>query len=135
MQITGNHQMARIVHHNDESLEVSEELGITQSVISRLWQRFQDDRVDVTAQVALELQCRMRTDIYIFGSYCQKKQTEHSIRPVSSALFSYRYDSFKADRVQTLRYIGLYARRLIRCVPLTATHCRLRLTWSREHAL
>ncbi|GBN22617.1 hypothetical protein AVEN_136787-1 [Araneus ventricosus] len=97
MQITGNHQMARIVRHNDESvregyirnggkevklftsalkafqcknrivmaqgkhlddffrgriigrlecgrtqLEVSEELGIAQSVISRLWQRFQD---------------------------------------------------------------------------------------------
>ncbi|GBN46939.1 hypothetical protein AVEN_90641-1 [Araneus ventricosus] len=97
MQITGNHQMARIVRHNDESvregyirnggkevklftsalkafqcnnrivmaqrkhlddflrgriigrlecgrtqLEVSEELGIDQSVISRLWQRFQD---------------------------------------------------------------------------------------------
>ncbi|GFS71865.1 transposable element Tcb1 transposase [Trichonephila clavipes] len=55
-----------------------------------------------------------------FGSYWQKKQTEHSIRPVSSALFSYRYDSFKADRV---------------LVPLTATHCRLRLTWSREYAL
>ncbi|GBL91374.1 hypothetical protein AVEN_32491-1 [Araneus ventricosus] len=98
MQITGNHQMARIVRHNDESvregyirnggkevklftsalkafqcnnrivmaqrkhlddflrgriigrlecgrtqLEVSEELGIAQSFISRLWQRFQDD--------------------------------------------------------------------------------------------
>ncbi|GFU72866.1 uncharacterized protein TNCV_4885421 [Trichonephila clavipes] len=98
MQITGNHQRARIVRHNDESvregyiricgkevklftsavkafqcknrifmeqrkrlddflrgrifgrlecgrtqLKVSEELGITQSVISRLWQRFQDD--------------------------------------------------------------------------------------------
>ncbi|GFU60937.1 transposable element Tcb1 transposase [Trichonephila clavipes] len=43
----------------------------------------------------------MRTGI--FGSYCQKEQTEQSIRPVSSALFSYRYDSFKADRVQTLR--------------------------------
>ncbi|GFW02394.1 transposable element Tcb1 transposase [Trichonephila clavipes] len=28
---------------------------------------------------------------------------ERSIRPVSSALFSYRYDSFKADRVQMLR--------------------------------
>ncbi|GBM05186.1 hypothetical protein AVEN_197739-1 [Araneus ventricosus] len=97
MQITGNHQMARIVRHNDESvregyirnggkevklftsalkavqcnnrivmaqrkhldnflrgriigrlecgrtqLEVSEELGIAESVISRLWQRFQD---------------------------------------------------------------------------------------------
>ncbi|GFV65676.1 uncharacterized protein TNCV_1051671 [Trichonephila clavipes] len=57
-------------------LEVSEELGIVQSVISRLWQPFQDDG---------------------------KKQTEHSIRPVSSALFRYRYDSFKAARVQTLR--------------------------------
>ncbi|GFV62295.1 transposable element Tcb1 transposase [Trichonephila clavipes] len=31
--------------------------------------------------------------------------------------------------------IGLYARRPVRCVPLTATHCRLRLTWSRQHAL
>ncbi|GFU92909.1 HTH_Tnp_Tc3_2 domain-containing protein [Trichonephila clavipes] len=98
MQITGNHQMARIVRHNDESvregyirnsgkevklftcalktfqcnnrivmaqrkhlddflrariigrlecgrtqLEVSEDLGIAQSVVSRLRQRFQED--------------------------------------------------------------------------------------------
>ncbi|GFW79099.1 uncharacterized protein TNCV_3631301 [Trichonephila clavipes] len=43
MQITGNHHMAWIVRHNDESLEASEELGIAQSGISRLWQRFQDD--------------------------------------------------------------------------------------------
>ncbi|GFV91445.1 uncharacterized protein TNCV_2689081 [Trichonephila clavipes] len=43
MQVKGNHHMARIVRHNDESLEVSEELGIAQNVISRLWQRFQDD--------------------------------------------------------------------------------------------
>ncbi|GFS72341.1 BRCA1-associated protein [Trichonephila clavipes] len=34
-----------------------------------------------------------------------------------------------------LGQIGLYARRPVRCVPLIATHCRLRLTWSREHAL
>ncbi|GFS50685.1 HTH_Tnp_Tc3_2 domain-containing protein [Trichonephila clavipes] len=63
------------------------------------------------------------------------KQTEHSISPVSSALFSYRYDSFKADVYRRLRHIGQYARRPVRCVPLTATHCHLRLTWSREHAL
>ncbi|GFX43609.1 uncharacterized protein TNCV_510581 [Trichonephila clavipes] len=149
MQITGNHQIARIVRHKDESvregyirnggkevklftsalkafqcnnrivmaqrkhlddflrgriigrlecrrtqLEVFNELGITHSVISRLWQPFQDDgnvsRCYSTGRP--ELQRRMRTGI--FGSYCQKKQTEHSIRPVSSALFSYRYDSF-----------------------------------------
>ncbi|GFX64739.1 transposable element Tcb1 transposase [Trichonephila clavipes] len=57
---------------------------------------------------------------------------EHSIKPVSSALFSYRYDSFKADRVQTLR---THARMPVRRVPLTTTHCCMRLTWSREHAL
>ncbi|GFV20328.1 HTH_Tnp_Tc3_2 domain-containing protein [Trichonephila clavipes] len=34
-----------------------------------------------------------------------------------------------------LGHIGLYARRPVRCVPLTETHCRLQLTWSREHAL
>ncbi|GFX98759.1 transposable element Tcb1 transposase [Trichonephila clavipes] len=34
-----------------------------------------------------------------------------------------------------LGHIGLYARRPVRCVPLAATHCRLRLIWSREHAL
>ncbi|KFM66177.1 Transposable element Tcb1 transposase, partial [Stegodyphus mimosarum] len=34
-----------------------------------------------------------------------------------------------------LGQIGLYAHRSVRCVPLTATHCRLRLACSREHAL
>ncbi|GFW97480.1 transposable element Tcb1 transposase [Trichonephila clavipes] len=89
-------------------LEVSEELGITQSVISRLWQRFQDDG-NGTAQVEPELQSRMRT---VTGTTVSK-QTVH----------------------RRLRHIGLYARRSVGCVPLTATHCRLQLTWSREHAL
>ncbi|GFV67398.1 transposable element Tcb2 transposase [Trichonephila clavipes] len=34
-----------------------------------------------------------------------------------------------------LGHIGIYARRPVGCVPLTATHCRLRLTWGGEHAL
>ncbi|GFU67260.1 HTH_Tnp_Tc3_2 domain-containing protein [Trichonephila clavipes] len=34
-----------------------------------------------------------------------------------------------------LGHIGPYAYRPVRCVPLTATHCHLPLTWSREHAL
>ncbi|GFX18007.1 transposable element Tcb1 transposase [Trichonephila clavipes] len=72
-------------------LEVSEELGIGQSVKSRLWQRFQDDATGTTVS---------RQTVY-----------------------------------RRLQHIGLYARRSVRCVPLTATHCHLRLTWSREHAL
>ncbi|GFS87214.1 uncharacterized protein TNCV_213391 [Trichonephila clavipes] len=49
-------------------LEVSEELRIAQSVISRLWQRFQDDgnvsRCYSTGRP--QLQRRMRTGIYIW---------------------------------------------------------------------
>ncbi|GFX68633.1 transposable element Tcb1 transposase [Trichonephila clavipes] len=72
-------------------LEVSEKLGITPSVISRLWQCFQDDATGTTVS---------RQIVY-----------------------------------RRLGHIGLYARRPATCVPLIATHCRLRLTWSREHAL
>ncbi|GFT80666.1 transposable element Tcb1 transposase [Trichonephila clavipes] len=77
-------------------LEVSEELGIAQSVISVLWQRFQDDGNLSSATVTIV-----------------SRQTVY----------------------RRLGLIGLYARRPVGCVPLTATHCRLRLTWGREHAL
>ncbi|GFV93821.1 HTH_Tnp_Tc3_2 domain-containing protein [Trichonephila clavipes] len=82
-------------------LEVSDELGIAQSVISRLWQRFQDDASDLSRQLS---------------SATGTTVSRHTV---------YR----------RLEHIGLYARRLVRCVPITATHFRLRLTWSREHAL
>ncbi|GFX62602.1 transposable element Tcb1 transposase [Trichonephila clavipes] len=166
MQITGNHHMARIVRHNDESvregyirnggkevklftsalkafqcnnrivmaqrkhlddflrgriigrlewgriqMEVSEELGITQSVLSRLWQRFQDD---VTAKR-------------------NRRSTASALsRQLSSATGA---TVLRKTVYRCLGHIGLYARRPVRRVPLTATHCRLRLTWSREHAL
>ncbi|GFU19989.1 transposable element Tcb1 transposase [Trichonephila clavipes] len=92
-------------------LEVSEEFGIKQSVISSLWQRFQDD---VTAKrkrrsTASELFCQLSSAIGTTVS----KQTVY----------------------RRLGHIGLCGRRLVRCVSLTATHCRLRLTWSREHGL
>ncbi|GFT13074.1 HTH_Tnp_Tc3_2 domain-containing protein [Trichonephila clavipes] len=60
------------------------------------------------------------------------KQTEHRIRPVSSATGT---TVSRQTVYRRLGHIGLYARRPVRCVPLTATHCRLRLTWSREHVL
>ncbi|GFW53646.1 HTH_Tnp_Tc3_2 domain-containing protein [Trichonephila clavipes] len=92
-------------------LEVSEELGIAQSVISRLWQRFHDD---VTAK----------------GN--RQSTASDLFRQLSSAA------SMTVSRQTVYRRLGqidVYARRPVRCVPLTATHCRLRLTWSREHAL
>ncbi|GFW64355.1 transposable element Tcb1 transposase [Trichonephila clavipes] len=34
-----------------------------------------------------------------------------------------------------LGHIGLYARKPVRCVPVTETNSHLRLTWNRKHAL
>ncbi|GFT23489.1 uncharacterized protein TNCV_2017301 [Trichonephila clavipes] len=91
-------EMARIVRHNEvpESLEASR---IAQSVISRLWQRFQDDgnvsRCYNTGCPRVTTQKnRMRTGIW----QLLPKETDGAqyLRPVSSALqFNYRYDSFK----------------------------------------
>ncbi|GFV64670.1 transposable element Tcb1 transposase [Trichonephila clavipes] len=92
-------------------LKVSEELGIAQSVISRLWQRFQDD---VTAK-----RNRWSTASDLSRQLSSATGTTVSRRTV------YR----------RLGHIGLYVRRPVRYVPLTATRCRLRLTWSREHTL
>ncbi|GFX94016.1 transposable element Tcb1 transposase [Trichonephila clavipes] len=97
-------------------LEVSEELGIAQNVISRLWQRFQDDG-NVSRVTAKRNRRSTATDL--------SRQLSSTTRTTVSKQTVYR----------RLGHIGLYARRPVRCVPVTATHCRLRLTWSREHAL
>ncbi|GFU66058.1 transposable element Tcb1 transposase [Trichonephila clavipes] len=44
-------------------------------------------------------------------------------------------DSKMMTVYRRLGHIGIYARRPVRYVPLAATHCRLRLTYSKEHAL
>ncbi|GBO27851.1 Transposable element Tcb1 transposase [Araneus ventricosus] len=190
MQITGNHQMARIVRHNDESvregyirnggkevklftsalkafqynnrivmaqrkhlddflrgriigrlecgrtqLEVSEELGIAQSVISRLCQRFQDDgNVSRCYSTGLPRVTTPNEDRYL--AVTAKRNRRSTASDLSRQLSSATGTTVSRQTVyRRLGHIGLYARRPVRCVPLTATHCRLRLAWSREHAL
>ncbi|GFU12269.1 HTH_Tnp_Tc3_2 domain-containing protein [Trichonephila clavipes] len=91
-------------------------------------------RVDVTAQVAPELQRRMRTGIYL--AVTAKRNRRSTASDLSLQLSSATGATVSRQTMyRRLGHIGLYARRSVRCVPLTATHCRLRLTWSREHAL
>ncbi|GFX62398.1 uncharacterized protein TNCV_1381231 [Trichonephila clavipes] len=156
MQITGNHQMVRIVRHNDESvregyirsggkevklststlkafqcnnrivmaqrkhlddilrgriigqlecertqLEVSEELGITQSVISRLWQRFQDDgNVSRCYNTGRPRVTTLNEDRYL--AVTAKRNRRSTASDLSRQLSSVT-DSFKEDRVQKIR--------------------------------
>ncbi|GFT23191.1 transposable element Tcb1 transposase [Trichonephila clavipes] len=75
----------------------------------------------------------MRTGIWAVTAKRNRRSTASDLsRQLSSATGTTVSRQIMYSR---LGHIGLYARRPVRCVPLTATHCRLRLTWSREHAL
>ncbi|GFW33527.1 HTH_Tnp_Tc3_2 domain-containing protein [Trichonephila clavipes] len=68
--------------------------------------------------------------------YCAKKETERTASDLSRQLSSATGTTVSSQTVyRRLGHIGLYARMSVRCVPLNATHCHLRLTWSREYAL
>ncbi|GFV34283.1 HTH_Tnp_Tc3_2 domain-containing protein [Trichonephila clavipes] len=114
-------------------LEVSEKLGITLSVISRLWQRFQDDgnvsRCYSTGRPRITMPNEGR-----YLAVIAKRNRRSTASDLSRQLSSATGTTVSRQTVyRRLGHIGLYARRPVRCVLLTATHCRLRLTWSREH--
>ncbi|GBO23322.1 hypothetical protein AVEN_129967-1 [Araneus ventricosus] len=116
-------------------LEVTEELGIAQSVISRLWQRFQDDgNVSRCYSTGRPRVTTPNEDRYL--AVTAKRNRRSTASDLSRQLSSATGTTVSRQTVyRRLGHIGLYARRHVRCVPLTATHCRLRLALSREHAL
>ncbi|GFW84517.1 transposable element Tcb1 transposase [Trichonephila clavipes] len=116
-------------------LEVSEEIGIAQSVISRLCQRFQDDGNGSRCYRTGHLRVTTpNEDRYL--AVTAKRYRRNTASDLSRQLSSATGTTVSRKTVyRWLGHIGLYARRPVRCVPLTATHCRLRLTWSREPAL
>ncbi|GFY14547.1 transposable element Tcb1 transposase [Trichonephila clavipes] len=127
MQITGNHQMAWIVRHNDESLKVSDELGIAQSVISRLWQRSQDD-INVSRCYSTGRPRVTTPNEYYYLAVTAKSNRQSTPSDLSHQLSSDTATTVSRQTIyRLLGHIGLYARRPVRCVQLTATHCRLRL--------
>ncbi|GFV54040.1 HTH_Tnp_Tc3_2 domain-containing protein [Trichonephila clavipes] len=116
-------------------LEVSEELRIAQSVISRLWQRFQDDgNVSRCYSTGRPRVTTPNEDRYL--AVTAKRIRRRTASDLSRQLSSATGTTVSRQTVyRRLGHIGLYAGRPGRCVPLTATHCRLQLSWSREPAL
>ncbi|GFT37930.1 transposable element Tcb1 transposase [Trichonephila clavipes] len=114
---------------------IREELRITQSVIFRLWQRFQDDdNVSRCCSTGHSRVTTLNEDRYL--AVTAKRNRRSTASDLSRQLSSATGTTVSRQTVyRRLGHIGVYVRRPVRCVPLTATHCRLRLTWSREHAL
>ncbi|GFY11545.1 transposable element Tcb1 transposase [Trichonephila clavipes] len=118
-----------------ESLEVSDELGIAQSVISSLLQRFRDDG-NVSRCYSTGRPRVTTPNEYRHLAVTAKRNRRSTASDLSRQLSSATGTTVSKQTVyRRLGHIGQYARRPIRCVPLTATHYRVRLTWSREHAL
>ncbi|GFX99577.1 transposable element Tcb1 transposase [Trichonephila clavipes] len=130
-------RVARQLGRSDSVLEVSKELGIAQSVISRLWKRFQDDgNVSRCYSTGRPRVTTPNEDRYIYLAVTAKRNRRSTASDLSRQLSSATGTTVSRQTVyRRLEHIGLYARRPVRFVPLTATHCRLRLTWSREHTL
>ncbi|GFU97452.1 transposable element Tcb1 transposase [Trichonephila clavipes] len=116
-------------------LEVSEELGIAQSVISRLWRRFKDQgNVSRCYSTGRPQVTTPNEERYL--AVTDKRSRRSTASDLSRQLSSATRTTVSRQTVyRRLGHIVLRARRPVIYVPLTATHCRLRLTWSREHAL
>ncbi|GFX95828.1 transposable element Tcb1 transposase [Trichonephila clavipes] len=116
-------------------LEVSEELEITQSVMSRHWQRFQDDgNVSRCYSTGRPRVTAPNGDRYMWQLLPKETDgAQHQTCLVSSPTTGTTVSRQTVYR--RLGHIDLYSRRPVRCVLLTGTQFLLRLTWSREHAL
>ncbi|GFU23269.1 transposable element Tcb1 transposase [Trichonephila clavipes] len=163
MQITGNHQKSRIVRQNDESVRERyiRNGGKEVKLFTSALKDFQSNNRIVMAQrkhfrifYVLELLDDWNVDVPSW-KYLRNLESPRVSSPdfgkdskmmvinrrstasdLSRQLSSATGTTVSRQTVyRRLGHIGLYARRPVRCVPLTATHCRLRLTWSREHAL
>ncbi|GFU17760.1 transposable element Tc1 transposase [Trichonephila clavipes] len=107
--------MARIVHHNDES--------VREGYIRNGGKEHRSPRVTTPNE-----------DRYL--AVTAKRNRRSTASDLSRQLSSATGMIVSRQTVyRRFGHIGLYARRPVACVPLTATHCRLLLTWSREHAL
>ncbi|GFX35496.1 HTH_Tnp_Tc3_2 domain-containing protein [Trichonephila clavipes] len=100
-----------------------------------LWQRFQDHgNVSRCYSTGHPRVTTANEDRYLAVTAKTNRQSTASdlSRQLSSATGT---AVSRQTAYRRLGHIGLYARRPVRCVSLTTTHCRQRLTWSREHAL
>ncbi|GBN99502.1 hypothetical protein AVEN_186230-1 [Araneus ventricosus] len=94
-------------------LEVSEELGIAQSVISRLWQRFQDDgNVSRCYSTGRPRVTTPNEDRYLAvtakrNRRCTASDLSRQLSSATSTAIS------RADRAGQLRALVLYARRSV----------------------
>ncbi|GFW35444.1 transposable element Tcb2 transposase [Trichonephila clavipes] len=112
---------------------VAAEFGIAQSIVSRLWRQFQTTRTAIREfSSGRPRETTPADDGYIvLQARRNRRQTAGEIAKHTTQVTGRPISGFTVAR--RLHGGGLFARRPVRCVPLTPAHRRRRSLWCREH--
>ncbi|GFS73335.1 transposable element Tcb2 transposase [Trichonephila clavipes] len=112
---------------------VAAEFGIAHSIVSRLWRQFQTTGTAIRGFSSGRLRGTTPADdrYIVLQARRNRRQTAGEIAKHTTQATGRRYRVFTVAR--RLHGGGLFARRPVRCVPLTPAHRRRRSLWCREH--
>ncbi|GFV49771.1 transposable element Tcb2 transposase [Trichonephila clavipes] len=112
---------------------VAAKFGIAHSIVSRLWRRFQTTGTAIRwFSSGRPRRTTPADDRYIvLQARRNRRQTAGEIATHTTPANGQPISRFTAAR--RLHGGGLFARRPVRCVPLTPAHRRRRSLWCREH--
>ncbi|GFV42008.1 transposable element Tcb1 transposase [Trichonephila clavipes] len=123
----------RIIGKLEEGRSVAAEFGIAHSIVSRLWRQFHTTGTAIRGFSSGRPRGTTPTDdqyIVLQGRRNMRQTAEEIARHTTQAT-GRPISRFTVAR--RLHGGGLFARRPVRCVPLTPAHRRKRSLWCREH--
>ncbi|GFV13040.1 transposable element Tcb1 transposase [Trichonephila clavipes] len=112
---------------------VAAEFGIAHSIVSRLWRQFQTTGTAIRGFSSGRPRGTTPADdrYIVLQARRNRRQTAEKSLDTRHRRLDDRYRVFTVGR--RLHGGGLFARRPVRCVPLTPAHRRRRSLWCREH--
>ncbi|GFX27623.1 transposable element Tcb2 transposase [Trichonephila clavipes] len=112
---------------------VAAEFGIAHSIVSRLWRQFQTTGTAIRGISSGRPRGTIRADdrYIVLQARRNMRQTAEEIARHTTQATGRPISRFNVAR--RLHGGGLFARRPVRCVPLTPVHRRRRYLWCREH--
>ncbi|GFV17713.1 transposable element Tcb2 transposase [Trichonephila clavipes] len=114
---------------------VAAEFGIAHSIVSRLWRQFQTTGTAIWGFSSGRPRGTTPADdrYIVLQARRNRRQTAGEIARYTTQATGRPISRFTVAR--RLHGGGLFARRPVRCVPLTPAHRRMRSLWCREHGI
>ncbi|GFV32582.1 transposable element Tcb1 transposase [Trichonephila clavipes] len=125
--------IGRIIGKMEEGRSVTAEFGIAHSIVSRLWRQFQTTGTAIRGFSSGRLRGMTPADdrYVVLQARRNRRQTAGEIARQTTQATGRPISRFTVAR--GLHGGVLFARRPVRCVPLTPVHRRRRFLWCREH--